>query len=162
MADKKIKMVVNKAMKKASKKTVRKTAKKAPNKATKNAEMIYTWGSKRVYEKRAARAIAGIEPFMKGIGGSMWRTYKEARAQLEDDDYRRVNGKVFGVLARWGIDTKPNTEFPEYGFPYHDLLIAAPIIELDDRGSPCEKSKTNASYFPLMRKSNGAPARKAR
>lgn len=76
--------------------------------------MIYTVGKAAIYDP-----LLGRPDFMKAAGGSVWRTYNEA-LKFCSDGFR-----VYGVLARWGVDTKTNAS-GKWG----DLLIDAPIVEV--------------------------------
>jgi ribulose kinase len=77
--------------------------------------MIYTVGNSESY----LRYFAEQSHPMKGIGGSVWKTFEEA------EKYAPQNSgfSVFGVLADWIRDTKPNISEP-----WHDLLINAELI----------------------------------
>jgi hypothetical protein len=57
--------------------------------------------------------------FKKAKGGSVWQLYEDAGR------FRHDGFKIYGVLARWGVDTQPN----ESG-KWHDLLIDAPIVSV--------------------------------
>jgi len=79
---------------------------------TEKNDLIYTVGRDDIYI-----------PYMKtkspkkGIGGSVWKTYEEAKK------YAPIGYQVYGVIAKWNIDTKldPN------GNGWHELLIASPL-----------------------------------
>lgn len=57
----------------------------------------------------------------KGIGGSVWKTYDDAKK------YASNNFRVYGVIARWNIDTELDPE----GDGWHILKIASPLKNLN-------------------------------
>ena len=79
--------------------------------------MIYTLGEIKNYERYFAEQ--GIP--RKGINGSVWETFKEAQK------YTNKDFRVYGILADWDKDTKPNGDSDA---DWHDLMIEAPLVRL--------------------------------
>jgi hypothetical protein len=80
--------------------------------------MIYCVGKKVLYEGYFENQMRPIKP----VGGSVWKTEEEAQAHC-------FNGfNVYGVFANWETDTRPSEE----GGNWHDLLINAELIQLDN------------------------------
>jgi hypothetical protein len=81
--------------------------------------MLYTLGLKSVYE-----SYIDTDPnASKGIGGSVWKTRKQA--QKFRDDFS-LDFEVYGVEANWDTDTKLSLENAEW----RDLTRNAKLIRL--------------------------------
>jgi len=83
--------------------------------------VIYTVGKKSAYES-ALDEVPDLKK--KGrcgwySGGSVWETKEEAAKHCPD------GYKIYGVLARWNIDTEPSQNGP-----WHGLLIDAQITRI--------------------------------
>jgi hypothetical protein len=90
--------------------------------------MIYTVGNSESYLKYFSEQV---HP-MKAVGGSVWKTFDEAKKYAPENS----GFSVFGVLADWDRDTKPSLSGD-----WHDLLINSElvIIRKPDTIAPPEK-----------------------
>lgn len=79
--------------------------------------MIYTVGNPEVYEPY----IKEDENAAKGIGGSVWKSKKEA-----DECGSGLAYCTYGVLADWETDTKPAEE----GLTWRSLIRPAKLVKL--------------------------------
>jgi len=80
--------------------------------------MIYTIGHKASYFEYLSRP----EPCLKAVGGSVWKTKEDAQKHCNE------NYEVFGVVAEWRVDTKPNKNGQ-----WDDLLVNSEIVKLNDK-----------------------------
>lgn len=66
--------------------------------------MIYTLGKKEIYEPY----IAADPNAAKAAGGSVWRTYEEIIAYLDETRHKQdiTQYCIYGVIANWSTDTK--------------------------------------------------------
>lgn len=84
--------------------------------------MIYTIGNTESYE-RAFTEHGRVEKMGRHEGypgGCVWKTRTEAEAHCPE------GYSVYGVLADWEEDTEPNPDQP-----WHDLLVDAPLVQLE-------------------------------
>jgi hypothetical protein len=107
--------------------------------------MIYTLGHavgyRRGMAERAPRPLLKVGRLPPGHpdcpadrpggypGGSVWRTYEEARAHLEAAEGLGELA-VFGVEADWDTQTAARDD----GALWHDLLVDAPLVDLEPPG----------------------------
>lgn len=77
--------------------------------------MIFTVGREDAYESYHRR----FGYVNKGVGGSVWRTAKQARRHAP------YGYAVYRVVADWTRHTAPSMEF---GADWHDLLVPARIL----------------------------------
>lgn len=98
--------------------------------------MLYTIGNTESYTRYLAQYGAECK---KAVGGSVWRTYREAskylKGERKDDEY-----SVYGVDANWDTDTEP-TEYK-----WHSLNKDCRIIELIDYCPVCDSLYCEIDY----------------
>lgn len=85
--------------------------------------LIYTIGKRDVYEPY----IASDPNAGKGKGGSVWQYSLDALSYLILNEL--VDFSIYGVVAEWGVDTRPDpaSSGPD---PWHELLHDAPLRKL--------------------------------
>ena len=99
--------------------------------------MIFTLGLTEGYKNLIAeRKEAGEHAWKVGRnsesnyqGGSVWKTYDDAKSYLDLMWCEHEKFSVFGVMADWETQTTPNEE---KGATWHDLLVDAILVDLDD------------------------------
>jgi hypothetical protein len=80
--------------------------------------LIFTVGRNDIY-----KPYLNTKNPKKGVGESVWKTYEEAK------QYALKGYDVYGVIARWGIDTRLDPD----GNGWHKLLVASPLKRLGFR-----------------------------
>ena len=98
--------------------------------------MIYTFGDRKNYhalfKEADVRKLGGLQKKGRSDtyqGGTVFQTFEDAKAySAEREEY-----DVFGVLADWETQTEPNRN----GHPFHDLLVDAEIVMVNqETGDP--------------------------
>lgn len=104
--------------------------------------MIFTIGHKESYEQYFREFEC---PKKKGrtsnyVGGSVWRTYSDARSACKrtGEDY-----DVYGVMARWNLETIQS----EQG-DWHDLLVDSPLRQLRVNCCNCRSHNWEVGEVP--------------
>ena len=98
--------------------------------------MIYTFGDRAYYLALIKEADVQKRGFLEKRGqtddyqgGTVFETFEKAKEYIAE----RPEYDVFGVQADWETETQPN----KAGHPFHDLLVDAPLVMLDqDTGTP--------------------------
>lgn len=82
--------------------------------------MIYTIGKADAYDQY----IRSDPTAAKGVTGSVWRKLEQAKAHAA----LGKGFKVYGVRARWGIDTRPDPSVP--GCDWHEMIRPGKLVQL--------------------------------
>ena len=95
-----------------------------------NTPMIYCIGKAENYDLYIAKYGNAAMKQGRGIdyeGGSVWKTREEAEMHIKRFGKKLSGYKVYGVMADWQTDTEPSM-----AGPFHDLIVDAPLVRLDD------------------------------
>ena len=95
--------------------------------------MIYTVGNKKAYFRSLLKNGKVIKSGRKRgyAGGCVFRTREDAKRHIDELELQGYKDyMVFGLLADWEKDTRPN---PQHW--WHDLLVDAEVIVLEKDAS---------------------------